>query len=118
MKKLLVFAVLSAVMVMTSCATIIDPGPDKINVTSDPEGATVIYNGEKVGETPTIVEVDRSGTAVLTFEKDEYYPVTVVPPKVINGWSYLGGIFMLVDEILDNANKYSEKPMKVTLTQK
>ena len=118
MKKLIVLVLVSFVMVFSGCASIIDPGPDMVSVNSRPEGATVLYNGEKVGETPVDVELDRSKSAVLTFEKDDYYPVSVYPAKVLNGWALVGGIFILVDLAFDNANLYSSKPIVVTMTQK
>ena len=118
MKNLLILAVIAALTFFSGCASIIDPGPDKVSVKSDPEGATVIYNGEKVGETPLEVELDRSKSAVLAFEKEGYYPLSIMPVKVINGWALAGGILILIDLALDNENKYSEKPIKVTMTQK
>ena len=118
MKKLFVLSLISLVTVFSGCASIIDPGPDFVPVNSHPEGATVMCNGEKVGETPMNVELDRSKSAVLTFEKDDYYPVSIYPAKVLNGWSIVGGPFMLVDLMFDNVNLYSSKPIIVTMTQK
>ncbi len=122
MKKVFLLGLVVFVMVLSSCASIIAPGPDMVPVNSNPSGADVLYNGNNVGKTPVEVEVDRSESATLTLEKDGYNPVTISPHKVFNGW-VVGTIFLfwpaiVIDIVNDDFMKYSEKPITVTLTEK
>ena len=123
MKKIFMLALVSLVIVMSSCASIVAPGPDIVTVNSNPSGADVLYNGKNVGKTPVEVEVDRDASANLTLEKEGYNTVSVSPDKVINGWVFGNAIFgaipgLIVDFIFDNVTKYSVKPLNVTMTQK
>lgn len=52
-------AIALSVVLLTSCATIVDPGPDETFVTSDPLGAQVLFGGKLVGVTPCVVRMPR-----------------------------------------------------------
>lgn len=65
MKKWLFAA---AALLLASCSS-----TKKIQVVSNPPGATVRIDGVKAGVTPTTVEVNSHDTTELIFEKSGYY---------------------------------------------
>ena len=109
----------------SGCATIFNPGPDLVPVSSRPEGATVRLDGVTVGKTPLILSLPRDSEGVISFEKEGYQKATVDRDKVVNGTFFvnLGWILiwpavpisMLVDLITGNAGKYSTEPLNVEL---
>jgi hypothetical protein len=117
MKKIV--AVL-AVLAFSSCATILEPGPDRIPVRSEPDGAKVLLNGMLVGVTPMLLNVNRADNCSLDLQKDGYQTIHLERDKVVAGWVFgniiLGGVIGLaVDLIAHNQGKYSEDPIFVTL---
>jgi hypothetical protein len=95
-------------------------GPDRIPVTSTPEGALVFFNGIELGVTPLVVNVHRDQNCVLEFKLSGYQTVTITKNKVVAGWVFgnviLGGLFGLaVDLITHNQGKYSEDHLNVVL---
>lgn len=119
MRKTIVL-LLVGVMFQTGCATIVQSGPDQIQVRSNPEGADVHLNGVFVGKTPTMVSIRRKDDALIEIKKEGYETMTVDRHKVLAGW-FLGniliggGIGIAVDLIAHNQGKYSEDPIMVTL---
>lgn len=104
----------------SGCATILQPGPDKIPVTSVPPGATVLLNGYIKGVTPVEVVVKRDDKCSLEIHKDGYQTIYLDQEKVVAGWVFgnivFGGVIgLLVDLAMNNQGKYSEDPIVVTL---
>lgn len=104
----------------TSCATILQPGPDRISVDSNPRGATVFVDGSAVGQTPMVVNCERSSECVIKIEKDGFQSISIDKDKVVAGW-FLAGIFLgpiswVVDLIGHNQGKYQTDPVSGTLT--
>ncbi len=125
MKKNLTLSLLVITLVSftSGCATILQPGPDKIPVRSEPEGAKVLLNGMLVGVTPTVISVNRADNCSLEIQKDGYQTISLDKNKVVAGWVFgnllLGGVIGLgVDLITHNQGKYSEEPVFVTLPTK
>jgi hypothetical protein len=101
---------------MTGCATILQSGPDKIPVRSEPEGATVLLNG-------MLVYVNRADDCHIDVKKDGYQSIAIDKNKVVAGWVFgniiFGGIIGLgVDLVTHNQGKYPEEPIFVSLIQK
>lgn len=105
---------------LSGCATILAGGPDRIAVNSEPTGAIVELDGRAVGQTPTIVTIERPDDCRLTIRKAGYETVLVDRDKVVNGWLFanfaIGAIWIVVDLATSNQGKYSEDPIFVRLT--
>ena len=72
------------------CAAIFSPGPDPVAFRSEPEGADVLVNGEKLGVTPVTLELKPSKVYIVTFRKDGYEDATVtLTTHVQAGWVVL-----------------------------
>ncbi len=107
---------LMALVVLSGCASIIQSGPDRIAVNSNPEGAKVYLDGTPVGVTPMVVQVARKSECIIELKKEGYETVKLDRDKVVAGWVFGnlvlgGGIGLAVDLIGSNQGKYSEDPM-------
>ncbi|MGM0558188.1 MAG: PEGA domain-containing protein [Myxococcota bacterium] len=121
MRLRLVFLLIAAtsLMALSGCATLIDPGPDRVSVNSNPSGAQVYVNGDRVGTTPTTVSLDRNESGRIRIEKSGYEPVLVERSKKFNSWvigSICLGIWpIVIDMATDNHEKFETSPVNVTL---
>lgn len=105
---------------LCGCATIIQPGPDKIDVSSEPEGARVYLNGNPVGHTPMKLSVNRSDDMELKLQKDGYETITANKDKVVAGWVFLDVLFwpsFIVDLVTHNQGKHPEAPLHYELVK-
>ncbi|MDP2036451.1 MAG: PEGA domain-containing protein [Ignavibacteria bacterium] len=111
-------------LVLVGCATIIQPGPDRIPVSSIPiQGAKVYLDGKLVATTPTVVDVPRKSECVIRVELEGYEPVEIDRDKSLNGWFIgnllIGGVIgITVDLIAHNQGGYSEEAVVVELKAK
>ena len=116
--------VLLLFLVLVGCATILQPGPDRIPVDSIPlKGAKVYLDGQLVATTPTSIDVPRKSECVIRIEMDGYEPITIDRDKNVNGWFFgnllIGGVIgITVDLITHNQGGYSEEPIVVELKAK
>jgi hypothetical protein len=109
--------------VFPGCATILQPGPDTIPVTSVPPGATVLLNGYIKGVTPMNLVVDREEPCSLEIYKKGFEIEYLDKDKVVAGWVFGNIIFggipgLVIDLALHNQGKYSNDPIAVTLHAK
>src|SRR6185437_6261217 len=105
---------------LTGCATIIQPGPDKVMVTSEPPGASIYLDNLPVGTTPSLVSFNRAGEGVLRLQKKGYQTVVIDKDKVVAGWVFLDILFwpsVIVDLATHNQGKYSEDPIHVPMAR-
>jgi hypothetical protein len=58
------FLFLFAAIATSGCASILNPGPDKVVFKSNPSGATVNLDGIDVGRTPCTVSINRTAFLV------------------------------------------------------
>jgi hypothetical protein len=65
-------ALVGLLAVLPSCATLFQPGPDLIHVSSEPSGAKVRLDGLPMGTTPCMVIAKRSGGGLITISKAGY----------------------------------------------
>lgn len=109
---------------LASCASIVNPGPDQVQVTTEPSGAKVILNEREVGTTPCVVLVSRSTTDTqdLIFEREGYHRQLVRVDRVPNGATFLnmfflipGILFSLIDAASGNNIKFPSSPIHVDL---
>ena len=125
MKKILYAFTFVLVVLSMSCATMFQGGPDKITVASEPEGATVLLDGQVMGKTPLNIAVNRDTEGVFMIKKDGYETVTLDKDKVVAGWvfanllwGYGAPIALGIDLITHNQGKYSEDNIFVNLSKK
>ncbi|MGM0580477.1 MAG: PEGA domain-containing protein [Bacteroidota bacterium] len=65
MKKIIFYLLFSSLLFITSCATLLTGRKQKVSIDSNPQGAEVIIDGQKLGVTPAKVKVDRELDALL-----------------------------------------------------
>ena len=109
--------------VFTSCATILSGTSDEIRFDSDPEGASIMLDGLKLGKTPATVSIKRPGfgNKEITLKLDGYEDRTFMLQKEFNVMAIcnLGGIPGWVIDILTGAvMKYSKKNYDLDLDPK
>ena len=111
-------------LVMVGCATILQPGPDRIPVNSTPvQGAKVYLDGKLVATTPTVIDVPRKSECIIRVELEGYEPIEIDRDKSLNGWFVgnllIGGVIgIAVDLITHNQGGYSEDAVVVELKVK
>lgn len=108
-------------IISSGCATILQPGPDKVMVSSEPSGARVYLDGQPWGTTPMMLAIPRDSEGVIKVEKAGYEPWMVDRDKVVAGWVFLDlftyGIGFIVDFVTHNQGKYKEEPVHAVLTE-
>jgi hypothetical protein len=92
-------ALVAAVVLCCSCGSIVAPGPDKLDVTSDPSGATVFVRGVPAGKTPMQLQIERATDerefCSVAFQLEGFHTQTVEIKKVLNGWVWANFLFLL-----------------------
>lgn len=93
-----------AVSALTGCATIFSPGPDEVDLRSEPQGAEVIINGASFGYTPVKLHLRPEKDYVITFRKDGYEDATVtLTSHVQAGWVVLDIFAGVIGVAIDSA---------------
>lgn len=115
------YALFTMLFINLGCATIIQSGPDRIPVSSAPEGAKISLDGVIVGKTPMVVDVPRHSDGIFRIESEGFEPVTIDRDKVMSGWIWgnliLGGGFgIIIDLITSNQGHYQSEPISVNMT--
>jgi len=112
-----------ALALLTGCATIIAGGPDAVPITTNPPGAYVYVNGQVVGQTPMMVELDRGANmADIRIYSPGFQPVQITRYKSMNGW-LIGSIILLpllvpiiVDFATGNWQRFDDSGIAIGLT--
>lgn len=119
--KGLALCVLCAVA-LAGCATIMAGGPDHVQVVSNPAGANVYVDDVLVGQTPTVVTLDRDRSrGNIRIESPGFAPIVVQRSKHINGWFWanlcLGGVVgMIVDLATGDVKAFDDTPINASLS--
>ena len=72
-------------MLLASCGSLFNPGPDRIPIDSIPSGAAVLLDGVATGQvTPCSILVERKAGGMVTVELAGYAPQTSRIDTVIN----------------------------------
>jgi PEGA domain len=116
--------VLSIVVLLafTGCATIMAGGPDRFPITTNPPGATVFVDNVPVGQTPTMVTLDRERSGgVVRIEMPGFAPIAIIRTRNINGWFWanfcFGGLIgFVIDLATGNYKAFDDGPIAVSLT--
>lgn len=101
MKRIFIFSVITLLVLgLTGCATLFGPKTHTLSVKSTPEKAEVYINGERMGATPVVLELDPQKTYSIEYRKEGYKPITkIVKGQVGVKWivlDILGGVIPVV----------------------
>jgi hypothetical protein len=88
--------VLALVSATSGCATLFAGGPDRVAVTTNPPGAYVYANGVIVGQTPTVVVLERSQPGQIQIYLPGYRAVALAKTKTMSGWFLVNFLFLSV----------------------
>lgn len=104
MKYLIRLTILSIVVLVNGCASIVTGSSQTITFSSEPSEATVIVSGNIVGKTPVSVKIKKGKHQFLTFEKEGYKTFTTQMSTSMNPWFWGNVIFGgLLGSTTDNA---------------
>lgn len=104
-----------------SCATICNPGPDAVPISSQPPGATVFVDGAAVGVTPMTVILNRSGQRTILLRLAGYQDQQIALSTSFNGW-FVGTLLLapilgtVIDLLASNVTTWDTTPISVVLT--
>ncbi|CAM3608090.1 PEGA domain-containing protein [Flavobacterium gelidilacus] len=116
MKTIIKATVLSSVILLSSCATIISGSRQTIEITSEPSTAQVFINEVQVGQTPLQKTLKRNQEYQLTLKLDGYKTYETKLKKKFNAW-YIGNILLggFVGLIIDpiTGAMYQLKPEQI-----
>lgn len=76
MKKILVIALSSLVLLLSGCATIISGSNQTLTFNSNVEGVNVYVDGALIGKTPVSASFKKNKAQTVMFTKDGYESVT------------------------------------------
>ena len=87
--------ILFSLLLAPDCATITRRSKQRIPVTSDPMGATVIVNGVPQGVTPLEIRLARKEKAqVIRIESPGYNPIEIRPKRKMSGGPIAGNVLI------------------------
>jgi uncharacterized protein YceK len=112
--------VLSIVVLLSGCATILSGGPDAVSISTNPPGAAVFVDNMQVGQTPTVVTLDRSRSmGHIRIELPGFQPVVMQRSKSMNGWFIasicLGILPAIIDLITGDWQGFDDTPIAIGL---
>ena len=120
MKNLLL--ILSILIFISSCATIMTGKTQEITFDSEPQGAEVTVNGRVIGKTPTTIQLDKKKDQSVSFKLEGYKTQTRRLETKIHGFFWgnivLGGfIGSTTDGITGGMHEYSPNQYYITLSK-
>ena len=88
MKKIINIVILVIFIInITGCATILKQKSVDVAVNTEPEGANVFLNGNRVGKTPITLNLPHKHSVVLVFRKDGYEEMSHrIDKHLVGGW--------------------------------
>jgi hypothetical protein len=121
MMKPVTVAALLSLCLLAGCATVFAGGPDEVPINTNPPGAYVYVNGQMVGQTPTVVRLDRhADSADIRIYYPGFQPIQLFRYKSFNMWT-LGNFFLaiwpvVIDIVTGDWQCYDDAPVLVGLT--
>lgn len=116
------FLALAMSCTLTGCATIFTSSHDAVTINSTPPGATLMLDGNRIGKTPTTIQVKRSlAPARIEVKADGYYNNAVNLQNTFNTASVFNILFwpgFIVDAVTGNMMKASQLTYDVELEPK
>jgi len=96
--------VIVTVSLISGCAAIFKGTSSKLDLSSDPSGATVYVNGFPRGKTPLKLKLESKKSYNIEFKKDGYKPLSyTITNHVGAGWIILDILAGLVPVVIDAA---------------
>ena len=122
MSKRIVCLLLTIVVLVsvTGCATLFKQKSRTVSFDSDPQGATVYINGNRMGKTPMPLNLSNKKSVTVTFKKEGYEDKTyIINTKTGTGWvvlDILGGFIpVVIDAVTENWYSLDTDAVKVML---
>jgi hypothetical protein len=114
-------AIVAMAVAMAGCATIMAGGPDQVPVATNPPGAYVYVNGQVVGQTPTVVALDRhQGEAQIQIYLPGFQPIVITRDKSLNTWTLaniLLGVWPIIIDVIDgDVQEFDNSAISLGLT--
>ncbi|MCP4220175.1 MAG: PEGA domain-containing protein [bacterium] len=119
-KAIALMTIFVLVITTTGCATILTDGRGKFEATSEPAGAEVYVNGEKMGQTPVTLLLKKKGEYRIVLKKEGFKEQTFkLTNKVGVGWIVLdvlcGLVPVIVDAVTGKWYRFNEKNFNAVL---
>lgn len=106
-KKSLILPMISLMLILTGCATIIHGSTQSISINSKPSYANVWIDNKFVGNTPICVDLKRKRNHCIRLELEGYQPYEISCKKKLSGWVFgnlvFGGLPGLCIDIVSGA---------------
>ena len=120
MKKIFGLVLITAILGMSGCSTVLNSSSQMVTVNSNVDGAYVFVNGKKVGQTPFSAKIKRANDTVIEVKKRGYISKKITPATVIPGafWGniIIGGFFGSSTDFSTGANnEYSPNTFQINL---
>jgi len=124
MRKGLYFCLIGMILVsaisLTGCATLFKQKTRTVSFDSDPQGAEIFINGNRMGKTPMPMNLSNLKAVTVTFKKEGYDDKTyIINTKVGGGWVVLdclgGFIPVIIDAVTENWYNLDTDDVKVML---
>lgn len=117
---LMVGIVLVSAISLVGCATLFKQKSRTVAFNSDPQGAEIYINGNRMGKTPMPMNLSNLKAVTVTFKKEGYDDKTyIINTKVGGGWVVLdclgGFIPVIIDAVTENWYNLDTDEVKVML---
>jgi len=105
---------------LVGCATLFKQKNRTVAFDSDPQGATILINGNRMGTTPMPLNLSNKKPVTVTFRKEGYEDKTyIINTKTGAGWVILdclgGFIPVIIDAVTENWYNLDTSEVKVLL---
>jgi len=119
-KPILTTALLLLVSAGVGCGTLFNAKRKTVTFASEPAGADILVNGNRVGSTPYQMELEQGKPYTITFRKAGHHDVTcMIGNSVGAGWvilDILGGLVpIIIDAVTGDWNSLDKNACTATL---
>ncbi len=125
MRRKFIFLALVALLSVSflGCATLFKAKTRTVDFDSDPKGADIYINGNRMGTTPMPLNLSNLKALTVTFKKEGYEDKTyIINTKAGGGWVVLdclgGFIPVIIDAVTENWYNLDTDAVKVMLDVK
>jgi uncharacterized protein YceK len=114
--KICKYLMVAVPLFLSGCATIVSGTKQSVGICSEPLTATILVDGEEMGETPMQMKLNRSNKHLISLKLEGYKQFDIQLEKKFNCW-YAGNILFgaLVGFIIDPITGaiYKLEPLKL-----
>lgn len=114
MLLLVVLGLVTLVLSVVSCTTILSSNPQPVAVSSSPSSATVAVNNSPSGQTPTTINLDKKLTYTIEVQKPGHAPYQQMMTKTVDPMFFLNILFLpgfIVDLATGTWQKFPDQVM-------